>query len=264
MDTAFKHKVSKAVAHMKKILGAHRNFVFPAGSMEHTYDDKFALAEASTKVALVSVGNCLDTSFQGNFWPNLWQMNQWVEDGRTVTLKLHVVDTCTFVETKEYVVFFFFLISSLSPSLSLSHTHTHTHTHTTSFSHTKRSYEVQSTSKQVTEKKGFFGNVTRRESYVQKRVVEDFWCYETTWRFLVYCGDEPDHNIKMVSGSGKIIKGTKRPPMHFNLEHAVAPPKPPKSITNEEIDLTWYVFIILIHSLSHTPLFYLSLSLHSS
>ena len=51
MDTAFKHKVSKAVAHMKKILGAHRNFVFPAGSMEHTYDDKFALAEASTKVA---------------------------------------------------------------------------------------------------------------------------------------------------------------------------------------------------------------------
>ena len=132
MDTAFKHKVSKAVAHMKKILGAHRNFVFPAGSMEHTYDDKFALAEASTKVALVSVGNCLDTSFQGNFWPNLWQMNQWVEDGRTVTLKLHVVDTCTFVETKEYVVFFFFnfISFSFSFSFSLSHTHTQLPSHT--------------------------------------------------------------------------------------------------------------------------------------
>ena len=50
------------------------------------------------------MGNCLDTAFNGTFWSNLFLMNEWVQRNKTVTLKLHVSDTCTFLKSKEYFV----------------------------------------------------------------------------------------------------------------------------------------------------------------
>jgi hypothetical protein len=206
---SFKSKVLLAVKHMNQILGTHRNFVYPADSKDHTYEDKYMLAEATTKTALVAVGNCLDTAFHGQFWNNVFTMHQWLDADKTITLKLQCKDTCTFLTTKEY--------------------------------------ETKSDTKAVTSHTGFFGTTYKKKQYTKTTVLEDHYTLTTDWAFVVYCGDDPDENIKLTSGKGTSTYVQKRPMTYSSTaqtrEYATqrTMPYPACSAEEEEIDLTWFI-----------------------
>ena len=205
----FAQKIDDSIEHMRKILGTERNFVYPKNCKTHSYNDKYSLAEATTRLALTAAGNSLDTAFHGNFWKHLWQFNDWVDSNKTVTLKLHIVDTCNYLKTT--------------------------------------TENINSTTQKITTTtgffSGFFGNSTKEE-YIQTTVVEDHFKLTTEWTFLVYCGDEPDENIKLSSGNLATI--TKLTRVH-NDKQRIGEWAPgikattPTETRNHEIDLTWLI-----------------------
>ena len=66
--------------------------------VSHNYDDKFTLAEVSTRASLKAVGTCLDAMAPG--WrANLGQLRQWAST-RTVTLRFELSEACAFDRTE--------------------------------------------------------------------------------------------------------------------------------------------------------------------
>ena len=205
----FAQRLDDSIQYMRKILGTERNFVYPKNCKTHSYNDKYSLAEATTRLALTAAGNSLDTAFHGNFWKHLWQFNDWVDSNKTVTLKLHIVDTCNYLKTT--------------------------------------TENIKSTTQVITKTtgffSGFFGNSTKEE-YIQTTVVEDHFKLTTEWTFLVYCGDEPDENIKLSSGNLATITKLKR--VHNDKQRVGEWAPGIKATTttetrNHEIDLTWLI-----------------------
>jgi len=131
-------------------------------------------------------------------------MDAWCREGKTITLKLHVEDRCEHLTTAE---------------------HTETSPHRT-----------------VVKTQGFFGQTKTQEIYAKTRVVSDSFKVTTTWTFLVYCGDEPDENIKLSNGQGQCTKIVRRA---MSLRDSDATlinlPYPALETSNHEVDLTWLI-----------------------
>ena len=83
-----------AVDEVSKILETTRNPVL-AENVTHTYDDKYNLAAWTTSMAGMATLNVLETvGFTPDF---LEQALKWSNQGKSVTLRLHGEETCTFV-----------------------------------------------------------------------------------------------------------------------------------------------------------------------
>eukprot|EP00976_Prorocentrum_cordatum_P063838 1177244-Prorocentrum_minimum.AAC.3 len=75
-DAQFRERVDKALTQVRKILKAERNPTYME-SVQHTYSDKFGLAEFLTNISLAAQINCFQ--MMGIEGANLYRMHDWVK-----------------------------------------------------------------------------------------------------------------------------------------------------------------------------------------
>lgn len=142
---------------------------------QHSYDDKFALAEFLVNTAIAAKMNALERL--GLTSEKLQQVSKWVhEDKQSLTLRLQAEDYCTFVKDRMVEV-----SSSNSPSV-------------------ERQYETTTTTTG-----GSFlgmGSTTQKvetvKTSVTTKIKEHHWKVGLRYRLVVFKGTNPDDPESMV------------------------------------------------------------------
>ena len=109
-EDRFYQQVNAALISVKRILDTTRNPRLPQqrhtpqeDSVDHHYEDKYALAALLTNTSLAAHRNILERI--GVTAPQFDQMVEWVHTGKeTVTLRFEAIQTCKFLERKEVQV----------------------------------------------------------------------------------------------------------------------------------------------------------------
>jgi len=148
---SFRSKVELAIAEAKKVLGNARNPVIPA-NLSHTFDDKYHLADISTRTAISAIRNSLDHATNGSFSKCLPQMLKWYRANKTVIMRTSAEEKCAFTQT----------------------------TVTDVKSNTSHMSATTST---------LFGTSVS-QSFTITKVTEHEWHYQVDWETFVYPGDE--------------------------------------------------------------------------
>jgi hypothetical protein len=188
-EARFENQVNAALKRVKAVLDTTRNPVLP-GSVPHTYEDKYALAETAIKTALACQMNSLQSI--GLDDEKLACLLEWCRAKRVVTLHFSVEESCTFDRT------------------------------------TERDQE-SATSHVVEAKSSFLGN-SKVTSKTVTKITEHFWRYEAEWTIKAYAGGQSTAESKpLVLQSRKgscelkttgITKTSPRPPVtnHAGIE----------------------------------------------
>ena len=148
MDPQFRETVERGLVQVKKVLDTTRDPKL-AADVHHEYTDKFLLAEFLTGAGCAGVLLCLETL--GVMAAHVEQLQGWVREGRSVTLRVRSTETCEFEK--------------------------------------KTSREVEDATKHVTEVKGVLGT-TKVTDKVVRRVDEWFWGFAATYQVVAYGGTD--------------------------------------------------------------------------
>ena len=148
MDPQFRETVERGLVQVKKVLDTTRDPKL-AADVQHEYTDKFLLAEFLTGAGCAGVLLCLETL--GVTAAHVEQLQGWVREGRSVTLRVRSTETCEFEK--------------------------------------KTSREVEDATKHVTEVKGVLGT-TKVTDKVVRRVDEWFWGFGATYQVVAYGGTD--------------------------------------------------------------------------
>ena len=148
MDPQFRETVERGLVQVKKVLDTTRSPKL-AADVQHEYTDKFLLAEFLTGAGCAGVLLCLETL--GVTAAHVEQLQGWVREGRSVTLRVRSTETCEFEK--------------------------------------KTSREVEDATKHVTEVKGVLGT-TKVTDKVVRRVDEWFWGFGATYQVVAYGGTD--------------------------------------------------------------------------
>jgi len=189
----FRRDVDLALKSVQQILDTTRIPRYAQDITEHSYDDKYALAESLVNTAISAHMNVLER--MGLTKEKLKQFQELVQvDRRTVTLCLDSHDTCHFLKEQTVV----------SPSSG--------------------GERVIETSTQST---GFFGGTAARKDEVKlsvRTVVKEYhWKVGFNYRIYAYVGNEPTNKpIELQSRSSSsviITKGVKEAPFPERTNH---------------------------------------------
>jgi len=148
---SFRSKVENAISEAKKVLGNARNPVIPA-NISHTYEDKYFLAEISTRVAITAIRNSLDHATNGSFSKCLPQMLHWYRAKKTVIMRTQAEERCVFTQTTVT--------------------------------------DVKSNTSQMSATTSSLFGTSISQSFTITKVTEHEWHYQVDWETFVYPGDE--------------------------------------------------------------------------
>jgi len=147
-ESMFRGQVDRALAEMKTVLDNERRPTY-AADVQHTYDDKYLLAEFLTNSASAGLLNCLD--FLGLTEKQAKQLQQWASD-RSVTLEFTSEERCTFDRKAT------------------------------------RKVEPSSSTEHVTSYQSSSGFKSKWTSKTVKKVTEWFWKFDVTYEIAAYRG----------------------------------------------------------------------------
>ena len=148
IDPQFRETVERGLVQVKKVLDNARNPKL-AADVPHGYTDKFLLAEFLTGAGCAGVLLCLETL--GVTAAHVEQLQGWVREGRSVTLRVRSTETCEFEK--------------------------------------KTSREIEGATQHVTEVEGCLGT-TKVSNKVVRRVDEWFWGFGATYQVVAYGGTD--------------------------------------------------------------------------
>lgn len=176
----FRRKISSALATVSRVLENTRSPRLAADHEDHSYDDKFGLAEFITNSALAASLNAFDRL--GMDESKLGELKNAVDQNKSVTLRFSSTETCEFIEEKETEI----------------------------EGHQYETYETTEKGDVIKEKK-------RTRSKVVRKVKEYHWLFGVKYSVTAFAGTGSDHDthvtLKSRSGSAKIIvSGSKTRP----------------------------------------------------
>ena len=188
----FRRDVDNALLSVQRILDTHRTPRLD--NTDHTYDDKYALAELLTNTAISAQLNVMER--MGLTGDTLKALQQLVQK-RTVTLRLEMSDTCQFLKEQS--------VNVATPQ-------------------NERVSTVETTS----QGSSFFGGTTTTKEEVKvrvKTVVKEYhWRVGVTYRIFAYVGNEPNANpLELQSRSSStviVLTGQKTPPFPDVTRHS--------------------------------------------
>ena len=190
---AFRHQVDESLKRVKTILDVNRNPRY-AEDEEHSYSDKFALAEMLINTAISAQVNTLQRI--GMTEDKLRQIrNMVVEDKRAVTLRLELYDTCEFLREQDVKVV-----------------------------HSQGGVEFETT----TVKSGILGGTRKTKDTLKHKItsmVKEFhWKIGVHYRILCYSGNDPARNaIELQSRSSSevvVTTGSNKAPFLSKTTHS--------------------------------------------
>src|SRR3990167_362268 len=99
-ESRFKTQVAEATESIKRILPQGRKLKY-IGEVDHTYADKFLLAEYLANSTLAALLNCFEQL--GINEENLKKIQEWVKSNKTVTIRFSGDEKCSFLREKKRV-----------------------------------------------------------------------------------------------------------------------------------------------------------------
>lgn len=93
------NEVAKALQKIERLIDTTRNPRLIDANVDHTYDDKFLVAETLTNTSLATIKTCMEhLGFATDHWH---QCMEWIQQNKPVTLRFQATESCTFVKETE-------------------------------------------------------------------------------------------------------------------------------------------------------------------